>query len=190
MKVHKIFFFIGMLIIPTASFAKTRAFFSPKGGCEREIVDLISTSKNKIDVAVYSLNNERILAAMEKAKLRKVKIRILTDHTQAGSNAKSTLQIADDDFDLRLHSVGKIMHNKFAVFDDAKIVTGSFNWTGAAEHINEENCIIIDEAEVVTRFTQRFNDHLWSVNSKEKSDQHLAKIRKKYESKRLSEVTK
>lgn len=35
-------------------------------------------------------------------------------------------------------------HNKFAVFDDKRIVTGSYNWTKNAAKSNNENCLFLD----------------------------------------------
>lgn len=160
-----------------AVFASTTVYFSPQGGCEQKVVDLISESKSQIDIAVYSINNSPIIHALVEAKARGVKIKILTDHTQAAVNANATLDLADRNFDLRLHSVGRIMHNKFGVFDQKKVITGSFNWTKPAEAVNEENCLVLDEAVIVSEYEHRFIDHLWSVNTESKSNRYLNKLR-------------
>ena len=161
-------------------YGETAVYFSPKGGCEQAVVNLFASAKTKIDVAVYSINNKAILAAIDSAKARGVKLRILTDHVQAAGNAAVTVGLEQKGYDFRLHSVGKIMHNKFAIFDDKKSINGSFNWTNPAEQVNEENCLITDEPAVVAKFSNQFSTHLWVVNTKEKSDVHLAKIKKKF----------
>ena len=177
---HKKIFFLLLYAISLKVKAETNVFFSPKGGCEKAVVDLISNSTAKIDIAVYSINNTQILAALSKAKERGIQIRILTDHLQAAVNSKTTLDLQKQKFNLRLHSVGKIMHDKFAVVDGVKAINGSFNWTNAGEKLNVENCLITDEPETVTKFSTEFSEHLWLVNTSAKSDVLFEKIKKKY----------
>jgi phosphatidylserine/phosphatidylglycerophosphate/cardiolipin synthase-like enzyme len=117
--------------------AKTDVHFSKHGGCEKRVVGLIAHSKEFIDVAMYSLNNKKIIDALEKAKNNGVKIRILVDRLQGtGVNKKVTLALKHEGFDIRIHSKNKIQHNKFAIFDGKSIITGSFNWTESAENAN------------------------------------------------------
>ena len=40
------------------------------------------------------------------------------------------------------------MHNKFAIFDDKTVFTGSFNWTVSANARNQENVIVMEDADV------------------------------------------
>lgn len=152
--------------------------FSPKGGCARAVVELIGSAKTKLDVAVYSINNVAIIQALTAAKARGVTIRILTDSTQAAGNADITLAMVKEGFDIRLHSVGRIMHNKF-VLSDERLETGSFNWTEPAESSNEENCILLDDPATMAAYATRFTDHLWVVNTQAKSLVHLAKLHPK-----------
>ena len=50
-----------------------------------------------------------------------------------------------------------IMHDKFAVFDDELVWSGSYNWTVSANVRNQENALLIEgEPEVVSRFAQQF----------------------------------
>ena len=52
------------------------------------------------------------------------------------------------------------MHNKFAVFDERLVVTGSYNWTNSAEHANYENLVVLEEPALVSRYQQEFRQ-LW-----------------------------
>jgi len=49
-----------------------------------------------------------------------------------------------------------IMHNKFAIFDDKEVVTGSYNWTENAEKYNYENALFISDPEVVNKYIKEF----------------------------------
>lgn len=153
-------------------------YFSPEGGCESHVVDLIRGAKATLDVAIYAINNDAIVRALEDAKGRGVRIRILIDRVQASGagNRETTLKLKAEGFDVRIHSKNKIQHNKFVVADGSRVETGSFNWTTPAEHSNEENCLFIDDAAVAASYEKRFTDHLWIVNTPEKSDKAFDKL--------------
>lgn len=50
-----------------------------------------------------------------------------------------------------------IAHNKVIVIDKHIVVTGSYNFTAAAEHRNTENVTVIDLAEVANRFLSKWD---------------------------------
>lgn len=153
-------------------------YFTPSKDCENKIVSAITNSKKEIEVAVYSINNEKIVSALEAAHRNGVKIRVLTDSLQAAGKSSKILELADAGIDLRVHSVHKIMHNKFAVFDNTQAVSGSFNWTGAASNQNSENCILFTEANVLSSYKTQF-EKLWIINTAEKSQLKIAKLQKR-----------
>jgi phosphatidylserine/phosphatidylglycerophosphate/cardiolipin synthase-like enzyme len=55
------------------------------------------------------------------------------------------------------------MHNKFAVIDNAVILTGSYNWTISASNCNQENILIIESKLVSNNYQNEFNK-LWKSN--------------------------
>jgi phosphatidylserine/phosphatidylglycerophosphate/cardiolipin synthase-like enzyme len=53
-----------------------------------------------------------------------------------------------------------IAHNKIMIIDDATIITGSFNFTKAAEEKNAENLLVIKDApDLVQQYTENVNVH-------------------------------
>ena len=52
------------------------------------------------------------------------------------------------------------MHDKFAVFDNHSIITGSFNWTRSASKYNQENLILNRNKIVIKAFKNEF-ESLW-----------------------------
>ncbi len=53
------------------------------------------------------------------------------------------------------------MHDKFAVVDEAVVMTGSFNWTTQAVRNNQENILFIENEELARKYLQEFNK-LWT----------------------------
>lgn len=52
------------------------------------------------------------------------------------------------------------MHDKFAVIDEAVVLTGSFNWTSQAVKYNQENILFIQNDELAKKYMDEFNK-LW-----------------------------
>ena len=137
--------------------------------CEKEVIKLINGANESIDIAVYSINNLNIIEQLLNAKDRGVKIRILTDRLQAFGKSSKVKLLHDIGFDIKIHSKDRIMHHKFAIFDNQKAVEGSFNWTYSAANKNAEDCNIFDDERDIQTLNKRFKK-LWKINLKENSE--------------------
>ena len=155
------------LLLNLAINANAQITFTNK--CEKEVIKLINNSTENIDIAVYSINNDKIVKALEKAKNRNVKIKILTDRIQAFVKSSKVKQIHDAGFDIKIHSKDRIMHHKFAIFDNSKAIEGSFNWTYSAANKNAEDCNVFDKEEDIKVLQKRFKK-LWKINTKDISE--------------------
>ena len=168
------YLFLNLLLCSIAG-AATEVYFSPSNECENRIAKAIENSKTEIVAAVYSVNNWKIVEALEAARKRGVKVRLLTDSLQAAGKGSKVPAMVAGGMDVRVHTKFKIEHNKFGIYDGKLVSTGSFNWTGAAARSNSENCIFIDEAPVIAKFQERF-DFLWEKNTAEGSRAKLSNL--------------
>jgi phosphatidylserine/phosphatidylglycerophosphate/cardiolipin synthase-like enzyme len=57
---------------------------------------------------------------------------------------------------------GDKLHHKFAVIDNRKVITGSFNWSPSAAHTNDETLLVIHSAQLAKHFTREM-DRLWDT---------------------------
>ena len=55
---------------------------------------------------------------------------------------------------------GDKLHHKFAVIDNKTVITGSFNWSPAAAHTNDETLLVIHSPKVAAHFTREMN-RMW-----------------------------
>ena len=53
-----------------------------------------------------------------------------------------------------------IAHNKLILIDADTVITGSFNFTKAAEERNAENLLILRDAAVAAKYRANFDTHL------------------------------
>ena len=55
---------------------------------------------------------------------------------------------------------GDKLHHKFAVIDNKKVITGSFNWSPSAAHTNDETLLVIESPQLAAHFTREM-DRMW-----------------------------
>ncbi len=184
--INKSFWIILCIFSLQASYS-AEVFFTPSTQCEDHIIDEIGSAQKSVDVAVYSINNDKIVTALIASHKNGIRIRILTDNIQAAGPSSKIIDLINAGLDLKVHSVHKIMHNKFAIFDEKKAVNGSFNWTNPASSQNNENCVFFSnqEANVIANYHNEF-EKLWEQNSKDKSLKKIAKIVERKKNRKLA----
>ncbi len=168
---------LALLLIPRGGWG-VEIFFTPGADCENQIVAALKGATTEVVAAVYSINNGRIVAALKAAKARGVRVRVLTDRTQAAGPSSKVIDLVDAGVPLRVHSKHKIEHNKFVVVDSKVAINGSFNWTEPASKVNSENCAVMPEPNAVASYQGRF-EQLWRLNSQSRSVASIGKIREK-----------
>jgi phosphatidylserine/phosphatidylglycerophosphate/cardiolipin synthase-like enzyme len=57
-------------------------------------------------------------------------------------------------------AAGDKLHHKFAVLDNRRVITGSFNWSPSAAHKNDETVLVIDSPLLAAHFRAEV-DRLW-----------------------------
>lgn len=178
MKYAILFFFILFKVV-SAYGADPKVYFSPSFDCEKAIIKRIEKAEKTIDVAVYSINNLRLIGALISAQEHGKKVRVLTDGSQAEKSYSRVHELEKANISVIRTVKRNTMHDKFVVLDGEKAVSGSFNWTQAATFKNTENCILFDDnPETVNRYQSRFEE-LWQLFSRASEDKKTANTSQK-----------
>lgn len=145
---------------PAASEDGISVFFSPNGGCTEAIVHEIDGAQNTILVQAYSFTSAPLADALLRAHNRGVQVSVVLDSSQQTEKYSSATFFSNQGIDLRIDAAHAIAHNKVMLIDNRTIVTGSFNFTKAAEERNAENVLIIqDKPDLVRAYLTNFNEH-------------------------------
>jgi phosphatidylserine/phosphatidylglycerophosphate/cardiolipin synthase-like enzyme len=127
---------------------------------ERRMYD----ATRSVDAALYRLNHPRLVAALESAGERGLRVRVLLDHNKYDESRSTRELLAGSQIPFRLsygrRGPGSKMHHKFAILDDRLALTGSYNWTLESEEQNYENLLIFDEPQHLQAYRQEF-EALW-----------------------------
>jgi phosphatidylserine/phosphatidylglycerophosphate/cardiolipin synthase-like enzyme len=139
--------------------AKINIFFSPRGGCTEVIVKELNGAKKNIYVQAYSFTSAPIAEALVKAKKRKVNVEIILDKSQRSEKYSSADFVSHAEIPTYIDAKHAIAHNKIMIIDEEKVITGSFNFTKAAEQSNAENLLVIEDKIVALTYLSNWKDH-------------------------------
>jgi phosphatidylserine/phosphatidylglycerophosphate/cardiolipin synthase-like enzyme len=136
-----------------------KVFYSPNGGCTDAIVKEIEQAKSEILVQAYSFTSKSIAKALVDAFKRGIKIEVVLDKSQKSEKYTSASFVADVGIPTYIDSKHQIAHNKIIVIDKTTVITGSFNFTKAAEEHNAENLLIIPSKDLGSLYISNWNKH-------------------------------
>lgn len=134
------------------------------------LVNEIKNAKSSIDIATFSWDEiPEVQNALIKAKERGVTIRVVYDETSNGNkyykDIKKLVQLANNSkSDINQNSTAttnQLMHNKFIVFDNEKVMTGSMNFTSTGlSSFNANTIVLINSKEISKIYSQEFEQML------------------------------
>lgn len=167
MKLPKVFLpiiiFCFVSIVQAASIPATgtiEAFFSPNGGCTDAIVREISNAKSEVLIQAYSFTSVPIAKAIVQAKKRGVKIEAVLDKSQRTGKYAAATFLANAGIPVLIDDIHAIAHNKIIIIDRNTLISGSFNFSKAAEEKNAENLLVIKGNQpLVLQYIQNFDHH-------------------------------
>ena len=134
--------------------------FSPAGGCESRIVEEIGKAEKQINVQIYIFTSKSISDALVKAKKRGVKVQVILDKSQEKQTYGRWPVLRRDGVDIRFDGEHEVANNKVIIIDENTVITGSYNFTKAAEEKNAENILIIHDSDVAGKYLENYKKHL------------------------------
>ena len=139
--------------------AHIQVFFSPQGGCTEAVVGALKQARQTVLVQAYSFTSAPIAKALLEAHRRGVEVHVILDKSQRTEKYSSATFLFNEGVPVAIDDQHPIAHNKVIVIDGARVITGSFNFTTAAEKHNAENLLVIDDAELAAKYTANWKNH-------------------------------
>ncbi|MBM5803867.1 MAG: phosphatidylserine/phosphatidylglycerophosphate/cardiolipin synthase family protein [Cyanobacteria bacterium K_DeepCast_35m_m2_155] len=142
---------------------------------------LLAGSQNRVDLNLFVFSAQNLSDTLQQLQRQGVALRVLADPGFANRSFSETLDlmgISMADHRCRLEAgnkpwqqgiaqvgtpnlrPGDKLHHKVAILDDARVITGSFNWSPSAAHQNDETLLVIDSPQLAAHFRAEM-DHLW-----------------------------
>ena len=144
---------------PATTNATCSVYFSPRGGCTEAVIRELNNAKTSVLVQAYSFTSKVIAKALVEAHRRGVKVEVILDKSQRTANYSSADFVAHGGIPTLIDAKHAIAHNKVIIVDGQTVITGSFNFSNAAEESNAENLLILRDPELARRYTENWKKH-------------------------------
>ena len=137
-------------LIATAAMPAWQVCFTPGQDCTSVVVGQIDEATRTVRVQAYSFTSTPILSALKRAHDRGVDVRVIVDKSSAGKHRSGSTYTAatyltNAEVPVWVDTKVSIAHNKVMVIDATVVITGSFNFTAAAQKKNAENLLVIQD---------------------------------------------
>ncbi|MCV3212736.1 phospholipase D-like domain-containing protein [Plectonema radiosum NIES-515] len=136
----------------------------------------LTSATNNVDMALFVFSEQRLVNILENRHQQSVKIRALIESQfayRSYSEALDMMGIALSNkckYEVNNHPwqnpittvgvpllpKGDLLHHKFAVIDEKTVITGSHNWSEAANNGNDETLLVIENPVVATHYIREF----------------------------------
>jgi phosphatidylserine/phosphatidylglycerophosphate/cardiolipin synthase-like enzyme len=153
---------VAALLLPSAAQAGAvvATCFTPGEECADLIVREIAGARRSVAVQAYSFTSAPIAEALAAAHRRGVEVVAVLDKSQRSERYSGATYLANAGIPVRIDARHAIAHNKVIVVDKRHTITGSYNFTKAAEEKNAENVVVIDGADIAARYLDNIKAHI------------------------------
>jgi phosphatidylserine/phosphatidylglycerophosphate/cardiolipin synthase-like enzyme len=147
-----------------------RSYFSPTDGVTSQIAATIATAQTSVYFATMTLTKNELgqaIAARYNAGAKDIK-GIINDVNDTGTEFTYLQSYGSVVADPGSTNSSVTLHDKYAIIDaytansDPTVITGSHNWSAAAETNNDENTLMITDFKIANQYMQdfkkRYND--------------------------------
>lgn len=135
---------------------EVECYFSPSDHTESHIIGTLEAAQHDIEVAMWTFTSDPLGDALVQAHQQGRDVRAIIDQgNEYPYLLAQGLNVTD-------HPPDEMIHHKYAIVDAqvpgpaTAVVTGSHNWTWSADHINDENTLILHDAGIANLFLQEF----------------------------------
>lgn len=157
---------------PAAEENGVALYFSPRGGCTAAVVAEIEGAKKSVYVQAYRLTSAPIAKAISDAHARGLEVVVLLDKAAAGpAKYSDATYYANHGIHVEVDQLHAIAHNKVIIVDGETVITGSFNFSKAAEEDNAENLLVLRGMSKLARaYAENFDRHLSHARPYERAE--------------------
>ncbi len=135
---------------------------------------ILSSSHKSVELALFNFSDQRLANILENDNQKGVQIRALIDpqfayrpYSEALDMMGLKLGCKDEannhpwrqpikTVGIPQLSKGDLLHHKFGIIDQQTVITGSHNWSDAANKANDETLIVINNPLVAAHYEQEF----------------------------------
>jgi mitochondrial cardiolipin hydrolase len=133
-----LFFFLS--VVTASAQCAVEAYFSPYDDAESIVLKRLSEAKETVHCSLYGITNPKITATLKTLISQGVDVKLCLDKMQSAGKSSTHGQLRGAGADVVIKKTGVLEHNKFCVIDGARVIMGSWNYSGNAQR--QDNSLV------------------------------------------------
>ena len=142
---------------------RVECYFSPSDNTNQKLIDAMATADKDLNVQTMLITRTDLANAIIDAANRAVDVNVICNDKNDNSDYVNDIlgNLPSDKYIFDFNASG-ILHHKMAIIDarfetsDPLVISGSHNWSNAANTKNDENTLIIHNADIANQYYQQF----------------------------------
>lgn len=134
-------------------------YFAPGGSPTAAVVQALGEARVSVHVQAYSFTSAPIAKALVQAQRRGVAVTAILDRSNLSAQYSAADFLAHEGVTTLIDARHAIAHNKIMIVDGAIVLTGSFNFTKAAEEKNAENLLVLHDKKLARQYDANWQIH-------------------------------
>jgi phosphatidylserine/phosphatidylglycerophosphate/cardiolipin synthase-like enzyme len=130
--------------------------FSPEDGVVDRIIAFVQGAQTSIRFLAFSFTDYPLADAMRQRAAAGVDVAGVFEKVGSDTEAAELDTLYCAHIPVRQDGNGGFMHDKVIIIDGHIVITGSLNFSSSADEDNDENVIILDNAEIAALYLQEF----------------------------------
>ena len=139
---------------------ENNAYFSHHDDIREIAIKNLQNTKSDLKICMFTISDDPIAEAIDACHNRGVNVRIITDDGKIFDKGSDIMPLSKKGINVRIDSDKSLMHHKFVIIDNAKLLTGSYNWTRTGADVNNENMLVTTNNKIVRAYKKEFQ-RLW-----------------------------
>ncbi|MDM8528054.1 phospholipase D-like domain-containing protein [Anaerolineales bacterium HSG24] len=130
--------------------------FAPEDDCADRLTAFINEAKESIHVLAFSFTHDEMGQAIVNRGQDGVQVRAIFETRGSNTKYSELGRFQEAGFDAITDGNPYTYHHKVIVVDGKKVALGSFNFSNNADRSNDENVLIIDNADIAAEYIKEF----------------------------------
>jgi len=138
-----------------------QVLFSAEDHALSSLIAVVNDAKTNIRFLAFSFTDYPLAQAMIDRAKTGLDVKGVYETFGSDSTGSELKTFVCANVPVRQDGNPSFLHDKIIIIDNSIVVTGSLNFSSNADESNEENVVILDNAEIAALYLQEF-DKLWN----------------------------
>jgi cardiolipin hydrolase len=140
--------------------ADNKAFFSHHDDIRDFVIKTLKAANKDLKICMFTISDDPIAETIAGCHKMGIQVRIITDDGKIFDKGSDIYSLDRMGIKIKIDSFRSLMHHKFVIIDNQKLLTGSYNWTRTGADVNNENVLITTKKSIVQAYKNEFQ-RLW-----------------------------